>query len=323
MKNYYKVLGISESATINEIVDAYKMLAPQYHPDNNKGDEYAQERFIDLSVAYKTLINSDIRKDYDRILKGTLETDGNIKTGTATASIDLHDSISQNGEHNTKLSKTVRYVAIFSILFIIASIAITIVKVVNNRSGSAVTNTANTIAPIQQDAPTQNTLPNSTADNNTSGDVVSNNPIVTNTGNSSDVTTNTASPIGDNSKTDNTTEIVEKTIPNTKPAVTTANKTTKDAKDKIANTKPSTDNATDKKNVVKTDVAPKVTKAPSFTVESSKSDVLKIQGTPTSIVRYKNNTEVWSYGASKVVFVNDAVATFKDAENNLKTPKDN
>lgn len=80
MKNYYKVLGVSQTARIEEITKAYKLLAQQYSPEKNRGDKYAEERFIDISVAYKTLADAEKRIEYDRILNDILlEVDGDIK----------------------------------------------------------------------------------------------------------------------------------------------------------------------------------------------------------------------------------------------------
>lgn len=313
MKNYYKVLGISESATINEIVDAYKMLAPQYHPDNNKGDDYAQERFIDLSVAYKTLINSDIRKDYDRILKGTLETDKGSATAVAATAIrtathvDLHDNISKDGEHNTKLNKTVRYVAIFSIIFIVASIAITVGKVMkrdaqNNTVATSNDNSATTIAkatitPVVSNTPIveNNTTAPTTADkDNAKPDVVATSPAAT------------------------TTPKIADDLPEKKVVTTKTTSTPPVVADKKNTTTTSNKTNTPKADDAETTTVAKPTTVQSFAVNANKSTVLTVQGTPTSIVRYDNNTEIWSYGNSKVVFVNGVVASFKNADNNLK-----
>ena len=64
-KDYYKVLGVSKSSTADEIKKSYRKLARQYHPDANKGDPKAEERFKEISEAYNTLSDSKRRKEYD------------------------------------------------------------------------------------------------------------------------------------------------------------------------------------------------------------------------------------------------------------------
>src|SRR5487761_2136158 len=61
-KDYYKVLGLSSSATDKEITRAYRKLAKQLHPDTNPGSE---ERFKEVSVAYDVLGDAEKRKEYD------------------------------------------------------------------------------------------------------------------------------------------------------------------------------------------------------------------------------------------------------------------
>src|SRR5487761_1989796 len=63
-KDYYKVLGLSSSATDKEITRASRKLAKQLHPDTNPGSE---ERFKEVSVAYDVLGDSDKRKEYDEV----------------------------------------------------------------------------------------------------------------------------------------------------------------------------------------------------------------------------------------------------------------
>jgi molecular chaperone DnaJ len=63
-KDYYKLLGLTSSATEKEITRAYRKLAKQLHPDTNPGSE---EKFKEVSVAYDVLGDADKRKEYDEI----------------------------------------------------------------------------------------------------------------------------------------------------------------------------------------------------------------------------------------------------------------
>src|SRR5579872_6461706 len=63
-KDYYSVLGVSQTATDKEITRAYRKLAKQYHPDANPGSE---ERFKEISAAYDVLGDEAKRKEYDEL----------------------------------------------------------------------------------------------------------------------------------------------------------------------------------------------------------------------------------------------------------------
>jgi DnaJ-class molecular chaperone len=64
-KNPYIVLGVSKSATQDEVKKAYRKLAMQYHPDKNKGDKKAEEKFKEVASAYEILGDAKKRKEYD------------------------------------------------------------------------------------------------------------------------------------------------------------------------------------------------------------------------------------------------------------------
>lgn len=62
--NYYEVLGVSESASDEQIKEAYRRLAKQYHPDINK-DSNAETKFKEINEAYEAIKDGDRRRQYD------------------------------------------------------------------------------------------------------------------------------------------------------------------------------------------------------------------------------------------------------------------
>lgn len=65
-EDYYKILGVSPSASADEIKKAYRKLAMKYHPDRNQGDKKAEEKFKTAAEAYEVLGDLEKRKIYDR-----------------------------------------------------------------------------------------------------------------------------------------------------------------------------------------------------------------------------------------------------------------
>ncbi len=65
-RDYYEVLGVPRSATADQIKQAYRKLAKQYHPDRNPNDKSAEGRFKEVQAAYDVLGDPEKRKNYDR-----------------------------------------------------------------------------------------------------------------------------------------------------------------------------------------------------------------------------------------------------------------
>ena len=65
-KDYYEALGVSRSATQEEIKKAYRKLAKKYHPDTNKNNPSAEEKFKEISIAYEVLSDEKKKSLYDK-----------------------------------------------------------------------------------------------------------------------------------------------------------------------------------------------------------------------------------------------------------------
>src|SRR5215217_3901275 len=65
-RDYYEVLGLQRTASIDEIKKAYRRMALQHHPDKNPGDAAAEEKFKEAAEAYGVLSDEEKRARYDR-----------------------------------------------------------------------------------------------------------------------------------------------------------------------------------------------------------------------------------------------------------------
>ena len=73
MTDPYKTLGVAKTATADEIKSAFRKLAKKYHPDANRDDPKAQERFATVSRAYEIIGDAEKRKKFDR---GEIDAEG-------------------------------------------------------------------------------------------------------------------------------------------------------------------------------------------------------------------------------------------------------
>jgi len=78
-QDYYKILGVEKSASADELKKAYRKLAMKYHPDQNKDNPEAEEKFKEINQAYDVLKDEQKRAAYDRF--GTSAFDGSMGGG--------------------------------------------------------------------------------------------------------------------------------------------------------------------------------------------------------------------------------------------------
>ena len=82
-RDYYDVLGIDRAADKNTIKKAYRKLAKRYHPDTNKDNPQAEEKFKEATEAYNVLSDPEKKKMYDQF--GHAAFDGTAGAGGSGA----------------------------------------------------------------------------------------------------------------------------------------------------------------------------------------------------------------------------------------------
>lgn len=96
--DYYEILQVSKDATSAEIKKSYRKLAIKYHPDKNKGDKNAEEKFKLVNEAYDTLSKDEKRQIYDRYGKeGLNRHGGGFQSGNMDDIMDIFNSMFSGG----------------------------------------------------------------------------------------------------------------------------------------------------------------------------------------------------------------------------------
>jgi molecular chaperone DnaJ len=94
-RDYYEILGVSKSASADEIKKAYRKVAMQFHPDRNPGDKASEEKFKDAAEAYEILSDQDKRAQYDRFGHSAF---GQGRGGGGFGGMNTEDIFSQFGD---------------------------------------------------------------------------------------------------------------------------------------------------------------------------------------------------------------------------------
>ena len=92
-RDYYEVLGIDKSSKKEEIKKAYRKLALKYHPDKNKDDKGAEEKFKEASEAYHVLSDEKRKANYDQFGHSAFQGGGQGGFGNFDFSSSFSDKI--------------------------------------------------------------------------------------------------------------------------------------------------------------------------------------------------------------------------------------
>ena len=91
-RDYYEVLGVDKNASADQIKSAYRKQAVKFHPDKNKGDKTAEDKFKEASEAYHVLSNSERKQNYDNFGHAAFENGGGGRGGFGNFDFSNHFS---------------------------------------------------------------------------------------------------------------------------------------------------------------------------------------------------------------------------------------
>ncbi len=97
-RDYYEILGVSKSASQDEIKKAYRKVAMQFHPDRNPGDKGAEDKFKEAAEAYEILNDADKKSQYDRFGHNAFNQGQGRGGGGRSGGMNMDDIFSQFGD---------------------------------------------------------------------------------------------------------------------------------------------------------------------------------------------------------------------------------
>lgn len=97
-RDFYEILGVSKTASADEIKKAYRKVAMQFHPDRNPGNKEAEEKFKEAAEAYEILSDADKKSQYDRYGHAGVSGNGRGGFGGGGHNMNMDDIFSQFGD---------------------------------------------------------------------------------------------------------------------------------------------------------------------------------------------------------------------------------
>ena len=97
-RDYYEILGVTKSASQDEIKKAYRKVAMQFHPDRNPGDKTAEDKFKEAAEAYEILNDADKKAQYDRFGHNAFNQGRGGGNGGYSGGMNMDDIFSQFGD---------------------------------------------------------------------------------------------------------------------------------------------------------------------------------------------------------------------------------
>jgi curved DNA-binding protein CbpA len=136
MKDYYYVLGIEKTASIEEIKTAYRKLSIKFHPDHNSNDKFFEKKFLEIKDAYDILSDKEKRKEYDN--KYFKENNPNEFANINENSDRRTTSNNNNSPMNSPIKSQPNYLSRKVIGFIIICLIVLVLSIIRKKASQSI-----------------------------------------------------------------------------------------------------------------------------------------------------------------------------------------